>query len=302
MDARTSASESRAVTGAGYVIRRRPILSFLLLTFAFSAVFYYLMRGGEARGGIMRYYITGLMWCPAIAALIVQRQLDGAGDALGWRFGETRWWVRAYFVPVLYGVVAYSIIWLSGLGGFPEPGFLADNAKMVGLPVSPFVANVLMVLVLAGPGVLLGCASALGEELGWRGFLTPRLVARHGYTVGSLLVGFVWALWHVPILFFPKYVGTTPMPFAMGCFFISLVAMSFVYTWFRLRSGSVWPAVLLHASHNVFIPLVFTPLTIETGERTAYAVDEFGFMLAAVSVGLALLCWSQRGRATGMVG
>lgn len=277
------------------MIRRHPVLSFLLLTLGFSAVFYFLMRGGEARGGIMRYYVTGVMWCPALAALIVQRQVGAGADALGWRFGEMRWWIGAYLVPVLYGLVAYSIIWLSGLGGFPEPAFLADNAKMVGLPVSPFVASLLMVAVLAGPGVLLSCASALGEELGWRGFLTPRLVARYGYAGGSALVGFIWAAWHVPILFWPKYLGSTPMPFAMACFFVSLIASSFVYTWLRLRSGSVWPAALLHASHNVFIPLVFTPLTIETGERTAYAVDEFGFMLAAVNVALAFVFWWRRG-------
>ncbi|MFT3807192.1 lysostaphin resistance A-like protein [Arenimonas sp.] len=280
------------------MIRRRPILSFLLLTLAFSAVFYYLMRGGEARGGIMRYYVTGVMWCPALAALIVQRQFGATADALGWRFGEWRWNLGAYLVPVLYGLIAYSIIWLTGLGGFPEPGYLADNAKMVGLPVPPLVANLLMLLVLAGPGVLLSCASALGEELGWRGFLTPRLVQRFGFTGGSLAVGFIWAAWHVPILFWPKYLGTTPMPFAMACFFISLIASSFVYTWFRLRSGSVWPAVLLHASHNVFIPLVFTPLTAETSERTAYAVDEFGFMLAAVNIVLALAFWWRRDEAT----
>lgn len=276
-------------------MRRHPVLSFLLLTFAFSAVFYFLMRGGEARGGIMRYYVTGLMWCPALAALLVQRAAPSGDDALGWRFGDRRWWLGAYLVPLLYGLVAYSIIWLAGLGGFPEHAFLEDNAKMVGLPVSPFVATGLMIIVLAGPGVILGCASALGEELGWRGFLVPRLVERHGFTLGSLLVGIVWAAWHVPVLFFPKYLGGTPMPFAMTCFFVNLIAMSFVYTWFRLRSASVWPAVIMHASHNVFIPLVFTPLTAETGERTAYAVDELGFMLAAVNVALALFFWSRRG-------
>lgn len=276
------------------MMRRHPVLSFLLLTLAFSAVFYYLMRGGEARGSIMRYYITGVMWCPAVAAMIVQRQLGAGADALGWRSGELRWWLGAYLIPVLYGLVAYSIIWLSGLGGVPEPNFLADNAKMVGLPVSPIVANLVMLLVVAGPGVLLSCASALGEELGWRGFLTPRLVARFGFTGGSIVVGLIWAAWHLPILFWPKYLGMTPMPFAMTCFFISLISSSFVYTWFRLRSGSVWPAVLLHASHNVFIPLVFTPLTIETSERTAYAVDEFGFMLAAVNVVLAVVFWFRR--------
>ena len=81
--------------------------------------------------------------------------------------------------------------------------------------------------------------------------------------------------------------------FAMACFSISLVGMSFVYSWFRLRTGSLWPAVFLHASHNVFITPVLSMLTTDTG-YTAWAIDEFGFLLAGVSVLMAMVAWRKR--------
>jgi membrane protease YdiL (CAAX protease family) len=74
----------------------------------------------------------------------------------------------------------------------------------------------------------------------------------------------------------------------MACFFVSLVGMSFVYHWLRLRSGSVWPAVLMHASHNAAITLAFSALTADTG-RTAWWIDEFGALLAVVSILMALV-------------
>ncbi|OAI43149.1 hypothetical protein AYO41_02835 [Verrucomicrobia bacterium SCGC AG-212-E04] len=73
-----------------------------------------------------------------------------------------------------------------------------------------------------------------------------------------------------------------------------VVANSFIAAWFRLRSGSVWPAVILHGSHNMFIQLILTPLTTDTG-RTAYLIDEFGAGLAITNVIGAILVWRRRG-------
>lgn len=61
----------------------------------------------------------------------------------------------------------------------------------------------------------------------------------------------------------------------------------------RLRSNSLWTATFLHASHNLFIQAIFTPLTADTGP-TKYAIDEFGFVLPIVIGLVALWCWRHR--------
>ena len=72
-----------------------------------------------------------------------------------------------------------------------------------------------------------------------------------------------------------------------------IFGLSFALTWLRLKSGSLWTAVFLHASHNVFIQQFFTPFTYDTG-NTAYFIDEFGIGLALVSLLIAYLFWKRR--------
>jgi membrane protease YdiL (CAAX protease family) len=82
----------------------------------------------------------------------------------------------------------------------------------------------------------------MGEEIGWRGFLLPRLVSQFDFTVGCLLSGCIWAVWHYPGLLFADYnAGTNPV-YALTCFTLMLIGDSYVFGWMRLRSNSIWPA------------------------------------------------------------
>jgi membrane protease YdiL (CAAX protease family) len=72
-----------------------------------------------------------------------------------------------------------------------------------------------------------------------------------------------------------------------------VIGISFAFAWLRLKSGSLWTAVLLHASHNLFIQGIFTPLTQDSGP-TMYWIDEFGIGLALGAVVVAYLFWRRR--------
>lgn len=276
------------------MLRRHPVLVFLLLVCFASLPFYWLLNSAGGRGEGMRLYVTGLMWCPALAAWGACRLCGISLASLGWSWPGARRQSLAYSIPLAYGLLVYALAWGSGLGAFSIDGYAAYAGKALGMPGLPPAMHVLLMVALqASVGFLLSCATALGEEIGWRGFLAPRLLARFGFAGGSLATGAIWALWHFPVLFLANYGEETPRAFAMACFSISLVGMSFVYSWFRLRTGSLWPAVFLHASHNVFITPVLSMLTTDTG-YTAWAIDEFGFLLAGVSVLMAMVAWRKR--------
>ena len=72
-----------------------------------------------------------------------------------------------------------------------------------------------------------------------------------------------------------------------------VISISFVFTWFRLKSNSLWTGVILHASHNLFIQSIFSPLTRDTG-NTKYFIDEFGVVLPIVSICVAIFFWKKR--------
>jgi membrane protease YdiL (CAAX protease family) len=136
---------------------------------------------------------------------------------------------------------------------------------------------------------------ALGEELGWRGFLVPELAKVTSFTKVALITGMASSAWHYPILLFADYNAGTPAWYGLMCFTIRGVGTSFAYAWLRLKSGSTWTGMLLHASHNVWIQLIFDPLTTDTG-ITKFVVGEFGIGLAAAAVIVGYLFWSRRGQ------
>lgn len=273
----------------------KPVVLFLAITFALSSIFYYLIIDAGTLSAGNGMYTLGLMWCPGIAALFTMKLLKRSWKELGWKWGKTSYQVRSYFIPVLYALIAYGAIWLVGWGRFYDSKFVSTIAGALGLEelAGPLVILV-YVLIQGTVAFLVGAIFALGEEIGWRGFLVPELYKKQGFTNTSLITGLIWGIWHLPILLFADYNSGTPVWYAMMCFMVLVIAISFVYTWFRMKSGSLWTAVILHASHNLYIQSIFTPLTEDTG-NTAYYVDEFGIVLPVVAIAFALYFWRRRG-------
>lgn len=276
----------------------KSVAIFLLATLAFCAVPYALIIGpGDLLGGDFGY-VSGLMWGPALGALVTIRwlKLDWASLGFAWRGTSSAW--TAYLAPVAYGAIAYGFIWISGLGAFARPDVIATQTARLGWSISdPATFSLLFFLLLGLTSIVGAVAYGLGEELGWRGFLTPRLVSVFGFTRGTLVIGAIWTLWHVPLILFSNYNNGAQSIFALSCFTIMVFNLSFIMTWLRLKSGSVWPCAILHGSHNLFIQQFFTPLTSPTGDMTRYAIDEFGFAVPTVTFVVALYFWLRRGEA-----
>jgi membrane protease YdiL (CAAX protease family) len=148
--------------------------------------------------------------------------------------------------------------------------------------------------IMATLGVLSSMVSALGEEIGWRGVLVPELAKVMPYTRVSLVSGGIWALWHMPLIFFADYkLPGVPVWYGALMFLIMVVGISFVFAWLRLKSGSLWTAALLHASHNLWVQAFFTPLTAQNS-ITPYIIDEFGCGLTIAIAIAAFLFWRRR--------
>jgi len=130
----------------------------------------------------------------------------------------------------------------------------------------------------------------LGEEIGWRGLLVPELTKTNGFTKTALISGIIWASWHMPLVFLAGYNGGTPLAYSAACFTVMIIAISFPFAWLRLKSGNLWTAALLHASHNLFIQDVFDRLTDPTG-ISPYITGEFGIGLALTSLVVAYVFW-----------
>ena len=273
---------------------RRPVLIYLALVFAFSSIFYFLMLKAHTLGAAGGIYVLGIMWCPALAAMATLKLSGRRLSELGWRWPATNYALLSWALPLLYTFIAYVIVWSFGLGGFPNHQFMDQLATRMGLAIRPSAATALYILLGGTFGLARGLASALGEEIGWRGFLVPELFKKLGFTGTALISGVVWSCWHYPLLIWGDYNSGTPTWYGLTCFTVMVVSLSFIFAWMRLGSGSLWTAALLHASHNLYIQGIFTPLTSDTG-KTAWYIDEFGVVLPLVTMLLAFYAWRRRG-------
>lgn len=272
----------------------KPITIFLSITLALSSIFYFLIIYSGTLGGGRGQYVMALMWCPGISAFLTMKILKRNISDLGWKWGKTKYQFFSYLIPIFYALIAYMSIWVFGWGGFYNKEFVNALTESYGLgPIGNILTMVFYVILLGVFGTIRSMANALGEEIGWRGFLVPELYKTYGFTKTSLISGIIWGVWHLPILLFADYNSGTSSWYAMICFMVLIIGISFIYTWFRIKSGSLWTAVILHATHNLFIQNIFTPLTSETG-NTAYYIDEFGIVLPIVGIGFAIYYWSKR--------
>jgi uncharacterized protein len=274
---------------------KNKLITFFILLAILSSIFYYLIISAGslmANGGV---YVMGLMWSPGIAAIITQLVFHRSLRGLGWKLGKFKYLGIAYILPLIYCLVVYGITWISGLGNVPDPDFIAMLQTSYGLSAdSGNLVLAYYIPILATLGVVQGILSGLGEEIGWRGFLVPELCKHMSFTKAMLLGGIIWAAWHMPLLFFADYnLPGVPKVYGAIMFTIMVVGINFAFGWLRIKSGSLWPAALLHASHNLFVQNVFTPLT-EQKAITPYIIDEFGVGLAIMGILVAIYFWRKR--------
>ncbi len=271
------------------------IVVYLVLTFGSTSLFYYLIvrQGGihSPSGGLLAF---PLMWCPGISAIVTQLIFCRSLRGMGWGWGKTRYQIASWFIPLAYTAVAYSILWGTGLAPLSETQIVTvfEKAGLKGLSHGQLLA-IYLVSVLTF-GAVANCAAALGEEIGWRGFLVPQLARVRSYSQTAWISGLIWAAWHYPLLLFGGYTNEgLPTWYALICFTAMVLAQSFAFAWLRLKSGSLWTGMFFHASHNLFVQAIFTPLTAQTA-ISKYLVDEFGAALAIACVVVGFLFWRRR--------
>ena len=250
------------------LISRHPLSVFFLLTFGLTWAVW-VPRAAGVPVGVVGQLST---WAPAVAAVLAAALTSGrAGvrrllSALGrWRVAW-RWYVLVILGPAAFSAAvagAYALVGGSFAAAFP--------AASTAFPS--------LVLFL----VLLTVTDGLGEEPAWRGFALPRLLERHQALTASLLLGVVWGLWHLPLVFTE---GSALFGQPIWLMLTDIVAKSVLFTWVFLRTrGSVLLAALLHGSTNLF---AVSPTVAMTGSLVLPGlalVAKWLLVIAAVLIG-----------------
>ena len=173
---------------------------------------------------------------PALAAVITLAVCDGRTGVVAWAHRLVRWRVPGWCYVFIAGTAALGLLAATVSSGTWRPDGLAAYTGSADLGLA---ATFLIVLVVNG----------LGEEAGWRGFLVDRLVDERGVVRTAVLVGVVWAGWHVPLfLVADSFRG---MGVGVVGWLVGILSGSVVLTWLYLASGrSVLVVALWHTTFN----------------------------------------------------
>jgi membrane protease YdiL (CAAX protease family) len=232
------------------LMRRHPLVTFFLLAYGLTWAIQIPVAAGVLEGSGWR----AVTWVPAIAALLAAALTGGRGALreLGSRL--VRWRVGwQWYLVVILGPAAFS---LAVAGVYTLLGGSWSEAAPPALLEGPLLFLPLFLLILT-------LTDGLGEELAWRGFALPRLLTRYNALAASLILGVIWALWHLPLLW-TQGNGMFHQP--VWLLLLDVTAKSVLFTWLFLHTrGSVLIAMLFHGATNLFL---VSPDVVSTGDLT----------------------------------
>jgi uncharacterized protein len=237
------------------LISGHPLLAYFVIAFAgsWASLLPIALSRGVNGLGLLPYrlpdsalYIAGILFTfagPALASLAVTAIISGRAGVgqllrrcVQWRVG-IGWYLIAIFGLLLVPLLGYSVL----LG--------------VNLPLALLAHSSLLLTVFLPQGVFIILTASFAEELGWRGFALPRLQQRYGPVLGTVILGTLHGLWHLPA-FFTLILGPFSFPGYAG-FLISAIALTFLFTWiFNHTRGSVLLAALTHGFSDAALGLL----------------------------------------------
>ena len=250
------------------LLARHPLTAFFVMAYAFSWLVELPVVLSETGTGLLPYTLPQPVIALAIAGATFVGPTVSAFIMTGLTEGRTgiRRLLRRY-VQWRVGIQWYLFVLLAIpaielLGAIVVPGALASYQPLTLTMVLAYPLAFASTFLLGGP---------LGEEPGWRGFALPRLQRRNGPLVGSLILGVLWALWHLPL--FWSGVWTPPTIPNILMFIVMITALTIIMTWvFNHANGSLLITMLMHASFNTFANRIVAPLF------PAPILNEFGLL------------------------
>ena len=214
--------------------------------------------------------ILAVSMCAPFAAVLLAR---APLRSIGWRpklKGNLRWYLAAWLLPSVLctlGAALYFLLFPSRFDASLSSYFATlppealEQFEAQGLSSGAMAAISIVSSVSYAP--FINIIFALGEEIGWRGFLTPRLTERLGRRKGLLLSGVIWGVWHWPVIVLAgyeyglEYWGAPVLGPLLFCVFTT--ALGILFSLLYDKTGSIWICALAHAAINAFanVPSMF---------------------------------------------
>ncbi len=263
--------------------RKPSVVKYLVWTFALAYLIQfaaaYLYNSVNRTAGQLA--VAAMMFVPALGVLLSGGKLR----EMGWKpriRNNFRFFLAAWFAPAILSVLGAALYFLAFPGHFDlSGGYVAAGAgqEVLGQMEAQGISYPAYLLISTAGGVtyapLINMILALGEEIGWRGFLYPQLKAGLGRRKGWLLGGAIWGAWHWPLIWLIGYeygaaagnaAGYWGFPVSGMLLFCAVtVGWGILHDWLYEKSGSIWVPSLFHGAINAAAGLPLAVCLVNTG-------------------------------------
>ncbi|MGD0355326.1 MAG: CPBP family intramembrane glutamic endopeptidase [Dehalococcoidia bacterium] len=274
-------------------LRTKKTLLFIGLTFLLDwlMVLLYVAMGGKDEE--VAFLAAAYMFMPMAIAFVVQKGIfkEPVIQPLGISFRINSWFFVAWFLPVViaFAVMGASLL-LPGVRFTPDmSGFLNTLAasltpdqmdqvrqQLVSFAVHPIWLGVLVALIA---GTTINAVLGFGEEVGWRGFLLKQL-GFMGFWKSSLLIGFIWGIWHAPLILLGFNYPDHPQAGVM-MMVAWVIVISPLFSYIRLKARSVIASSVFHGTINA-VPLLAVLLITGGNDLTVGITGLAGIIVFAL--------------------
>jgi membrane protease YdiL (CAAX protease family) len=219
---------------------------------------------------------------PLVAVLLVTAFATRSGQRkalwrdVGLQRAGLRSWPVALVLPAVFLPIGYVVAGLLGIATFHRPN-ASTNSWLV-IAVSQLLNIAIAAIVL------------LGEEIGWRGFLLPRLQALTSGRRAAVLTGFTHGLFHLPLILLTTTYDTAGNRYFVAPLVVATVTVAGVfYAWLKNCSGSIWPVTIAHATANTVFAFGAAAAITTAPAALAYTAGESGVVTFLVIAGIAVI-------------
>ncbi len=252
------------------------LLLFFILTYIISWLFWLpsvFVSLGVIPSGPIQIFGNFAIFGPFIAALVLTytKGMEGEAKRLflsGWNIKFNKKWIITLFLPILFGGLTILIV------NIIEPMDRFQYAP----PLIMWIPNFFLYYFIGGP---------FTEEYGWRGYALDRLQSKFNALFSSLILGFIWGLWHLPLFFIE---GTVQSNIPIYEFLIIQVIISIFYTWIvnnnRDKNGNVniFLAIIFHAMAN-FSSMIFPYWVTDLGRWIFFVINIIPVVIICIVYG-----------------
>lgn len=239
--------------------------------------------------GAAPWLVSICMFIPLVATLICQKSSkEPLLRNIGISWKVNRWWFVGWFTfPVIALLTLLFTNWISGIDTHTEAMLTLGQS----MPVGPAGATAITLLSGMLAGVTINALFAFGEEVGWRGYLLKQFEGKN-FLTSAIVIGIIWGLWHAPLILlghnYPQHPQWGVLMMVVVC-----IPMSFIIQYFRVKSGSVIVAAIMHGTCNAVAGLTMLFVSLDKYNDLIDGATGLAGILAMLVVALCIFLFDR---------